>query len=299
MRRRIAAAVTMCIVLVPRIAAAQGLSGNDQLVDPNLTFEVASVRPNELGAQSFLLGFRSGRFTARYMTVKELVRSAYRLTDSQVLGAPAWLDFERFDVLATAPGTRDSPRGIIPGEVLTMLRNLLEERFGLKARLETREFPQFALVLARQDGSLGRGLRRRTVPCTPRAVGELGELFGPRPSTRTQCGGRTDRGMLLSTGATIGDLVWALSRPELVPGVGRIVVDRTGLTGTFDIDLRWTPERPFTDGAQSAAALPSVDGNEPPLFTALQEQLGLKLERTKGPVDVLVIDHVERPTPNE
>jgi uncharacterized protein (TIGR03435 family) len=205
---------------------------------------------------------------------------------------------DRFDVLATAPGTPDSSRGIIPPAVLTMLRNLLEERFQLRARLETREYPQFALVLARQDGSLGPGLRRRTVPCTTRAVGKLGELFGPLPSTRTQCGGRTDRGMLLSTGATMADLVWALSRPELVPGVGRIVVDRTGLAGTFDIDLRWTPDSAFADRSQTAASTPSLADNEPPLFTAIQEQLGLKLERTKGPVEVLVIDHVEQPTPN-
>lgn len=181
-----------------------------------------------------------------------------------------------------------------------MLRNVLEDRFRLKARLETREYPLFALVLAKQDGSLGPSLRRRIVPCTLRAVGELGELFGPLPAVRTQCGGRTGPGMLLSTGATIGDLVWALSRPELVPGVGRIVVDRTGLAGTFDIDLRWTPDTAFTEGSQSAAApSPSLDGNEPPLFTAIQEQLGLRLKRTKGPLDVLVIDHVERPTPNE
>ena len=285
-------AVVLCVVLVPCITAAQD-------VDQTLTFEVASVKPNELGAQSFVLGFRNGRFTARHHTVKELIRAAYRLAESQVFGAPAWLDVERFDVLATAPGTPDSPRGIIPQPVLSMLRNLLEERFQLKARLETREYPQFALVLAKQDGSLGPGLRPRTIPCTPRAVGELGELFGPLSSTRTQCGGRTDRGLLLSTGATIGDLAWALSRPELVPGIGRLVVDRTGLTGTFDVDLRWTPDSAFTDRNQSAVPTPSLEGNEPPLFTAIQEQLGLKLERTKGPVDVLVIDHVARPTPNE
>ena len=151
MRHRVNAAIALIIALVPGIATAQD-------VDAKQTFEVASVRPNEQGAQSFRLAFRSGRFTARYHTIKELIRSAYKLTDSQVFGAPAWLDVERFDVLATAPGTPDSPRGIIPPAVLTMLRNLLEERFQLKARLETREYPQFALVLARQDGSLGPGL---------------------------------------------------------------------------------------------------------------------------------------------
>jgi uncharacterized protein (TIGR03435 family) len=116
---------------------------------------VASVRPNELGAQSFVLGFRNGRFTARYHTVKELIRSAYRVTESQLFGGASWLDVDRFDVLATAPGTPDSPRGTIPPVVLTMLRNLLEERFQLKARLETREYPLFALVLA-SSGRLAR-----------------------------------------------------------------------------------------------------------------------------------------------
>ena len=291
MTRGTGAAAVLCAALLSQTAAVQ--------TDQTPRFEVASVRPNELGARSFVLGFRNGRFTARYHTVKALIRAAYRLTDAQLFGAPAWLDVDRFDVLATAPGTPDSARGTIPPDVLTMLRTLLEERFQLKARIETREYPLFALVLASQDGSLGRGLRRRTVPCTPRAVGELGELFGPLPANRTQCGGRTDSGLLLSTGGTIGDLVWALSRPELVPGVGRMVVDRTGLTGTFDIELRWTPDSSFTDRTQSAAApFPSLD-SEPPLFTAIQEQLGLKLERTKGPVDVLVIDRVEQPTPNE
>lgn len=292
MRFGVPTAVVLCLILAAHTASAQD-------VDPGSTFEVASVKPNELGARSFLLDFRNGRFTARHHTVKELVRVAYNLTESQVFGAPAWLDVDRFDVLATAPGTPDSPRGLITPTVQSMLRALLEERFQLKARLESQEVPLFALVLARQDGALGPGLRRRTAPCTRRAVGDLGELFGPPPAVRTQCGGRTSPGMLLSTGGTIGDLVWALSRPELVPGVGRIVVDRTGLTGTFDIDLRWMPERPFIDSTQSAAGMPMADSSEPPLFTAIQEQLGLKLERTRGPVDVLVIDRVERPTPNE
>jgi uncharacterized protein (TIGR03435 family) len=279
------------------VLAAHTASAQD--VDPSATFDVASVRPNEQGTRSFLLDYRSGRFTARDHTLKALIRAAYNLTESQVLGAPGWLDVDRFDVLATAPGTPDSPRGIIPPTVRAMLRNLLEERFRLKARLEPREVPLFALVLAREDGALGPGLRRRTAPCTRRAVGELGELFGPPKTVRTQCGGRAEPGLLLLTGGTIGDVVWALSRPELVPGVGRIVVDRTGLAGTFDIDLRWMPERPFIDATQSAAATPMVDSSEPPLFTAIREQLGLKLERTRGPVDVLVIDRVERPRPNE
>src|SRR5262245_4180604 len=117
---RIPTALVLFVVLVPHVAAAQD-------VDPNATFEVASVRPNELGATSFLLAFRGGRFTARHHTLRALIRVAYGLTDSQLFGAPAWLDADRFDVLATTQGTPDSPRGLIPRPVLAMLRNLLAE----------------------------------------------------------------------------------------------------------------------------------------------------------------------------
>jgi uncharacterized protein (TIGR03435 family) len=282
----------------------QGLSRVDRPVDSTLTFEVASVRPNELGSQSQLSESRSGRFTARYVTLEGLIRSAYGkeelpLTEHEVEGGPTWLYEDRFDVLATMPGTPDSPRGTFPATVLTMLRNLLEERFHLKAHFETREEPLFALVLAREDGTLGPDLRRRTLPCTAVAVRDRLELFAPPSSNpRRMCGGRTGPGMLMGTGLTMTNLVSALSQARLVPGVGRVVVDRTGLTGTFDVDLQWTMATPLTGDTQGAAPAPSIDANVPSLFTALQEQLGLKLVSTKGLVEVLVIDHVEQPTPN-
>ena len=98
--------------------------------------------------------------------------------------------------------------------------------------------------------------------------------------------------MLISTGARMADLVSAFS--QMIPGIEQIVVDRTGLTGTFDVDLKWTPESALTGGGQDTAPAPSA----PPLFTAIQDQLGLRFERTKGPADVLVIDSVEPPTSN-
>jgi len=275
----------------------------DHLIDAKLAFDVASVKLNELGSQSMLWEFRSGRFTARYATSKSLIVLAYgkpelALTPSQVIGAPKWLDVDRFDVLATAPDVPDSPRGIIPAPILEMLRNLLEERFQLKAHFETREYLLFALVLSKKDGTLGPGLRRRLIPCTARAVRDRTELFAPTDPVRQTCGGRTDWGMLLATGATMTNLVTALSQPQLIPGVGRIVVDRTGLSGTFDIDLRWSPDTPLPGALRDASPAPSADSNAPPLLRALEEQLGLKLEPTKGPVEVLVIDHIERPTEN-
>jgi uncharacterized protein (TIGR03435 family) len=172
-----------------------------------------------------------------------------------------------------------------------MLRNLLADRFQLTAHAETREFPVFALVRARRDGTLGRGLQRRTAACTPGLVGPA--RLTPRSSDRRTCGGNAGPGFLVANGATMENITSGLA--ELVPGINRIVVDRTGLTGMFDIDLRWTPDSPVTFGGQ---VVPPFDGNAPSLFTAIREQLGLKLESTRAPVDVLVIDRVERPSAN-
>jgi len=283
-----------CVVLVAQFTAAQdgGRSDNDQPVDETLTFEVASIRANELGAQSLLRAFRNGRYIARYVTVKELIRSAYgkpeqMLTTRQVVGGPSWLDEERFDIEATAPGVPESPRGSFTAPVLTMLRKLLEDRFSLKTHFETREFPLYALILARHDGTLGPGLKRRTEDCTAPPVG-----VAPGPG---QCGGRVNPGVLTGTGLTMANLVSALS--QLVPNMDRAVVDRTGLTGTFDVEMRWMPEAPVAIGGRGSAA-PAADSNLPSIFTALEEQLGLKLQPTTGPLDVLVIEDVRRPSPN-
>jgi uncharacterized protein (TIGR03435 family) len=292
-------AFIVCVALVSQIAVARTVAqepaGQDRPVDPMLTFEVASVKRSELGPQSELWGYRNGRMTVQSATVQRLILSAYynaerQITERQLIAAPRWLDIDRFDILATAPGIPESSRGTFPPEILTMLRNLLEERFQLKAHLETREFPLLALVLARQDGALGPGLRRRTVPCT--ASADRSELFSTTTTQRRTCGGRVAPWLLISTGATMANLVTAFA--QMIPGIEQIVIDRTGLTGTFDGDLKWTPESALTGGGQDTAPTPTA----PPLFTAIQDQLGLRFERTKGPVDVLVIDRVEPPTAN-
>jgi uncharacterized protein (TIGR03435 family) len=174
-----------------------------------------------------------------------------------------------------------------------MLRNVLEERFQLQTHVETKELPVFALVLARRDGTLGSRLRRRTVDCVAAqaAAREPRNLFNPTAAERRTCGGRIGPGILTANGLTMTNLAGALE--ARVPGVDRIVVDRTGLAGTFDVDLTWRFEATLdTPGVP----LPPPDPNSPSLFTALEEQLGLKLESTKAPVDILVIDHVEHPT---
>ena len=262
-----------------------------------LKFDVASIKPNTLGQESFLWSFRNGRFTARYATLKALIRSAYGkpelvLTERQVKGGPSWLDSERFDVEALAPDVPNSPRGTFSAPLLTMLGHLLEERFALETHVETQDFPLFAIVLARGDGRLGPGMRRRTQPCTAATPDAPGDPIGLGTSKRQTCGGSTGPGALIGTGLTMSNLASGLSR--FVAGIDRIVVDRTGLTGTFDVELHWRPE--MTAAGVPDAALSNPDG--PSLFTALQEQLGLKLERTNGPMEVRVIDHVEPLTAN-
>lgn len=274
--------------------AQQASGGSTPSPKPAPKFEVASVKPNELGASSMLWAFRNGRLTIRYATLKLLIRNAYgkpedTLAMSQVVGGAKWLDVDRFDIEATAPGTPDSPRGTFSAPVLAMLRTLLEERFALKTHVETKEVPLYALVLDRKDGTLGPGLRRRTAECTAAAVGVM-------PGTGGTCGGRLNPGIVSANGVTMGNLVSGLS--QLAREMDRLIVDRTGLAGTYDVELRWAPVAPLATPNPGAVPGPPVDPNLPSLFTALQEQLGLRLERTNGPVEILVIDQVERPIPN-
>jgi uncharacterized protein (TIGR03435 family) len=262
-------------------------------------FDAASIKPNTAGAASKLSAYAGRRFTARYATLKGLIATAYGaqehvLTNQQISGGPAWIESDRFDVAATAPDVPDSPRGTFPAGVLTRLRRLLEERFDLRTHFESWEMPVFALVLARADGKLGPRLRRRTFGCISAAAAEADPDAANRlPISRRTCGGNIGPGFLTGNGTTMTDLASALVR--FAPGVDRVVVDRTGLAGTFDVDLHWNFEGTIDP---ALPGLPPPDRSAASLFTALEEQLGLKLEARKEPVDVLVIDRVERPSPD-
>lgn len=170
--------------------------------------------------------------------------------------------------------------------------------------------PIYNLVLARPDGRLGDRLKPSTLDCAAltaarRGGGPAGRAGGPpaqvAPGERPQCGMRMGPGNLSAGGMTI-----TFFGNGLGPMLQRVVTDKTGLTGTFDIDLTWTPDvpqgalnAPPAPGAPPGAnAPPPIDPNGPTIFTAVQEQLGLKLEPARGPVEVLVIDSVQQPTPD-
>jgi uncharacterized protein (TIGR03435 family) len=170
-----------------------------------------------------------------------------------------------------------------------MLQHLLAERFKLVLHHEQRQQPIFALSVARGDRPLGHGLQPSAFNCETRADGAV--IAPPPPEGHPYgCTPRRGLGTLVGDGMPISRLA-----AMLAVIVSRPTVDRTGLTGTFDVDLRWAPD---PSSAGRGVGVPSIDPNDPSIFTAIQEQLGLKLESTTGPVDFLVIDHVEPPTPD-
>lgn len=219
-----------------------------------------------------------------------------------MLGLPDWTRAERFDVSAKADGDFPSlPRPPAfagpPHPVFQMLRGLLADRFKLVSHTEQRGFPIYALVVARTDGALGPQLTASTSDCPLNANTPLLPIA---PDVRPKCGMVASIGRLLAGAQPISQLIHAIQG-----SVDRVIIDRTKLTGTFDFSLEFLPdflqERALANPNQPLRLNlngVNIDPNRPSLTAALQEQLGLKLESTKGPVEVLVIDHVERPTPD-
>jgi uncharacterized protein (TIGR03435 family) len=245
-------------------------------------FDVVSIKLHTTGPETVRWTFENGRFTSTNVTLQMLVSTAYGppqqpLPDFLITGAPGWSTTDRFDVNGTTMSDAALP---------VLLRDLLETRFSLKSHFATREMPIYALVLARRDGMLGPNLRRVERDCAAIAAGRVaGE----------PCGGQIHPGQVSARGVTMTQIVSGLAR--LMPGVERPVRDRTGLSGSFDMDLTWTPDRPVVGPTPDTPIAP-IDPNSPSLFTALQEQLGLKLEPQRGQVDVLVIDSVSMPETN-
>jgi uncharacterized protein (TIGR03435 family) len=247
-------------------------------------FEVASVKANTSGdAKVVIQMLPGGRFTATNATLRQLIRNAYQLQEFQITGGPSWLDRDHFDIVAKAEGA--SPDD--PGRGQLMLKALLAERFALTVHIDKRELPVYALVPAKSDGTPGPGLKRAGPECEARDAGS--------PGNRSACDLRVLPGTVAAGRATLAELATGLS-----PLVGRVVQDRTGLAGNFAFTLRWTPEQmsPGLERKARAMGLPPVDSEGSSLFTAVREQLGLKLDSQKGPVDVLVIDRAERPKEN-
>ena len=276
-----------------------GAAGPATPATGTMAFEVASVKPNKSGTPNVQIGVQpGGRFTATNVPLRQLIIFAYQLQNFQLIDAPEWTRNERFDILAKAEGdVPATPLGTV-GPIQLMMRSLLAERFGLKVHNETRELPIYELRLAREDGKLGAQMQPSTVDCAAQRGGARrggGPPAPPAPGERPTCGMFGGFGTIRAGGIEL-----SLLARNLAGVVGRVIIDRTGLTGRFDFDLTFTPDQ-FTQIAPPPPGVPQpppADPNGPSLFTALQEQLGLKLEPARGPVEVLVVDSVSQPTPD-
>jgi uncharacterized protein (TIGR03435 family) len=249
-------------------------------------FEAASVKPSAPDAQGqHLRREPGGRVSISNVPLRELIKFVYQLQDFQIDGVPAWASSESFDIVAKA--AEDVPP-VLPGTavdpLIVMLRTLLADRFRLQVHRESREMPAYALVLSK-PGVLGAGLKRSTTDCPAIAREQQATRSAQPSSVGSQCGFRAALGVITSGGFPLSQLLNPLSQL-----VRRPVVDRTGLQGGFDYELRFAPEN-LQAGAPNAA-----DPGGASVFTALQEQLGLKLEPARVPIEVLVVDHIERPT---
>jgi uncharacterized protein (TIGR03435 family) len=226
-------------------------------------FEVASIRLSEPRLTGTNILCESGRFRVYAATLKSLIKLAWRVRDVQVLGGPGWVETTQYYVSAQAG------QSVPDVQCEVMLQTLLTDRFKLSLRRDSRELPVYALVVDRGGP----------------------KFHESEASVRVNLSG--SRGKLNAQKIGMGNLARFLSGEMDLP-----VLDRTGLTGRYSFTLEWTPEgQPGPDGVAAQAA-DSLNFSGPSIFTAVKEQLGLKLETQKAPVDVFVIDHVEKPSEN-
>jgi uncharacterized protein (TIGR03435 family) len=249
-------------------------------------FDVVIVKPNHSGSGSTSMNTNNDSFSATNISLKRLLERAYDIKEDLISGEPGWVDSARFDLKAKVVDPNiDELKKLSPEQRRSMLQPVLTERFQLKVHTETRILPIYEMVVAK-----GGPRFKETQP------GETAD--GDKGSGTIGRGGMSVRNTeLTAREVPLSSLTDVLSRQ-----LHRTVLDKTGLTGKYDLELKWAPESsdPMfkgTDGSQQRTE-PAPDATGPSLFTALQEQLGLKLQSGKGPVETLVIDHVEMPTEN-
>jgi len=299
MSAAIAIPVAIGIVTSPRVSAQIVAPGPD-----SPTFEVASIRP--AAGRGRMGGAASpGRVELTGISGRRLIGQAYEIHDTQIIGGPDWLRTQGFDIIATNAGmtTLDARR--------MMMKTLLRDRFKLTFHIEKRDLPIYALVVQRGDGQLGPGLRRiGDEECPPpgsRGSGPGGPpppaAFPFDPKAAARCGNIIGGpGRLIGHGVPLDMLARLLSNLPAISSFNRPVSNLTGLEGLYSFDFRFNnelgPVAPPPTGAPAASPNAITPGDEPGLFTALQEQLGLRLNAQRATLDVMVIDSIEQPTEN-
>jgi uncharacterized protein (TIGR03435 family) len=286
---------TLSALLLAAASAVSASAGAQQAGSGGtpLAFEAASIKPNTSGDWRRAMGpAPGGRFTATNVPSRDLIAYAYGISQDSVsfriVGGPTWIDEDRFDVNAVVTGAWTPP------QMREMVRTLMADRFRLATHAEAREMPTYTLAVVPNQPLL---LRRSVVDetaCQKRreAIQRRQPVPPPVPGAPPICGiARTIPGTITAVGGSMTSLASTLGQ-----FVNRSVVDGTQQAGLFDFELKWTPDT-MPQVPPDAPPL-NIDPNGPSIFTALQEQLGLKLESARGPVDVIVVDRVEQPTPD-
>jgi len=314
--------LVVCVVLALALEGASALAQTTKPAAP-VSFEVASVKPSDPNASGNVFGAipsmrpqGAGGIAASNMPLRLLIRMAYGgLQDFQIVGGPSWQMTSKFDIAAKTPeGTT-----IASPDMQSMMKTLLADRFKLKTHTETRELPIYASMIARSDGKLGPDIKPSSSDCS-------GAEMQKRAEELAKGGGAAVLSMM-AKGETIPCMIMPSINPSspnpvngfglrgngqamkgltqlLTQVTGRMVQDKTGLTGLYDFELRFDPQVLMAMLPQLGINIPSAAtanlpaSDSPALLTALQEQLGLKLEAQRGPVEVLVIDSAEMPSPD-
>jgi bla regulator protein blaR1 len=244
-------------------------------------FEVATIRASKPDPDQSMLMFTADGISITGIPLAMMIREGFSTEDDHIMGEPSWVKSSRFDIEAkVAPEDAPKLKNMKSPERRAMLVQLMVDRFGLKYHRETRDLPVYELVIAK--GGVRMQPAKEQDPAKARHMLMFG---GP--------------GKIESTAMKVEPLAHVLSRQ-----LGRTVVDKTGLTGEYDFTLNWTPDPTEPGMGPPGGAPPDASGNSndntggPTLFTALEEQLGLKLESAKGPEEVIVIDHIEEPSAN-
>jgi bla regulator protein BlaR1 len=287
----LAGPVVFGVANAPRVRA----QSQETSARPLPAFEVASIKLDHSGTQSRFFRFNDpSRFTTTNIPAKDLIGFAYHVEPFQISGGPSWIHSDGYDIEAKVDETAVAQLQTLPPEqrmdqYRLMLRSLLADRFKLSLSHETKELPIYALVIAKGGAKLTPTTVDLTRPVTPGNAPPAGPMM------------MMSLGRLEAKAAPISALAEVLGRqPDLG---GRLVVDRTGLQGKYDFTLEFAPDRPEpllgTGGPpMGIQGPPPPDPNAPSIFTAIQEQLGLKLDSSKGPVEILVINSIEKPTEN-
>src|SRR5580692_1304509 len=282
MRRLLPVAAGVAAVALPftfEILRAQQPGPDARAVATPPEFDVASLKPNTSGMPGYSVRVLPAGLTARNITLKRLIAIGYGVTDYQIFGSLPWLESAGFDLEARSAGPTDLPH------VRPMVQSLLDDRFKLKIHRETRELPIYSLTPAKSGGKFGPGL-------VEAAAGACGPVNAESAPLAAACGTVSPGpGRIWGQRGRISQLADRLSTI-----LGRTVVDKTGLKGVYDIALTYTPDPSMAQQLPPGLAGSDVPG--PSLFTAVQEQLGLKLTAGKGPVEVIVVDSAEKPTVN-